>query len=265
MARASTRRSSSTAGGEDGGVPALGPPMLATLAEELPSGAGWTFEIKFDGFRALAGLAAGRVHLQSRGGKDLSARFPEIARELLDATAGEPGVLDGEVCALDERGRPSFSAMQQGSGPIRYFVFDLLELGGRPLLDRPLRERQARLAEVLREGEAVRRSETFEDGAALLEAAREQGLEGVMAKRLASPYRPGARSRDWLKIKTRQRQEFVIAGYTRGRGRREGGLGALILGVRRAGELVWVGNCGTGFDEREPVRRRAAHAPRAPR
>ena len=229
----------------------LGPPMLATLSERLPSGGGWAFEIKWDGFRALARAGTRTPRLVSRGAKDLGPRFPPVLRALPGAVEGTTAVLDGEVCALDEQGRPSFSAMQQGSGPLRYFVFDILELGGESLVDRPLRERQAVLAEVLHEGEVVRRSEVFTDGEALLAAAREQGLEGVMAKRLSSPYRPGIRNRDWLKVKARQSQEMVIAGYTRGHGRRQGGLGALVLGVRRGTDLVWAGNCGTGFGERE--------------
>src|SRR5918912_4059820 len=144
--------------------------------------------------------------------------------------------------------------MQQGQPgtPIVYYVFDLLEVEGEPVLDRPLTERRARLDKLLdRRNRTIRLSETFDDGAALLEAAREQGLEGVIAKRADSRYAEGKRARDWLKIKTHGRQEFVIVGYTKGQGRRAGRFGSLVLAVRRGDELVYVGNCGTGFTEDE--------------
>ena len=163
-------------------------------------------------------------------------------------------VLDGEVCALDERGRPSFSAMQQGKPgtPIVYEAFDLLELEGESLVDLPLSERRRRLAALLdRRNRTVRLSEAFEDGAALYDAAQEQGLEGIVAKRADSPYREGKRTREWLKIKTHGRQEFVIAGYTKGQGRRSGRFGSLVLGVWRGDELEYAGNVGTGFTDRD--------------
>ena len=136
-------------------------------------------------------------------------------------------VLDGEVCALDEQGRASFSAMQQGAAgtPLVLYVFDVLEVEGEPLVDLPLTERRERLDELLDpRNRDVRLSDAFEDGEALLEAAKRQGLEGVIAKRGDSRYQPGRRSRDWLKVKTHGRQEFVVAGYTRGKGTREHGL-----------------------------------------
>jgi bifunctional non-homologous end joining protein LigD len=161
-------------------------------------------------------------------------------------------VLDGEVCALDEEGRSSFSVMQQGKGPLVYYAFDVLEVDGEPLLELPLRERRARLADLLdlRDG-TVRLSEAFDDGEALYAAAQEQGLEGVIAKKAESRYQPGRRTREWLKVKTHGRQEFVIAGYTKGQGRRAGRLGSLVLAVNRGGELHYAGNCGTGFTEDE--------------
>ncbi len=145
--------------------------------------------------------------------------------------------------------------MQQGKPgtPIVYEAFDLLELEGQPLVDLPLVERRARLERLLdrRKQTTVRLSETFEDGQALYEAAQEQGLEGVIAKRADSPYRQGKRTREWLKVKTHGRQEFVIAGYTKGQGRRAGRLGSLVLGVWRGKELSYVGNCGTGFTDKD--------------
>src|SRR5262249_45288658 len=145
-------------------------------------------------------------------------------------------VLDAEVCALDKQGRASFSAMQQGSGRLVLYVFDLLELDGKPLIDLPMTERRKRLAELLDLRDPTGRlSETFDDGQALFDAARAQGLEGIVAKRADSRYTPGRRSREWLKIKTHGRQEFVVAGYTKGKGRRAASLGSLVLGVRDGG------------------------------
>jgi bifunctional non-homologous end joining protein LigD len=227
-------------------------PMLATLASEVPSGPGWLFEVKWDGYRALATVRGGDATLTSRKGNDLTARFPSVAKAIGQATRTPDCVLDGEVCALDERGRSSFSVMQQGSGPLVFYVFDVLELDGEPLIELPLSERRERLETLLdRRNETVRLSETFEDGAALYSAALEQGLEGVIAKRTDSRYQPGKRTRDWLKVKTHGRQEFVIAGFTKGQGRRSGRFGSLVLAVHRGDELEYVGNCGTGFGEGE--------------
>jgi bifunctional non-homologous end joining protein LigD len=240
----------------DPDVETVGPrkykPMLATLAAELPRGEGWRFEVKFDGFRALAYVRGGECELVSRNEKPLTPRFPEVAKAIPRALKTPNAVLDGEVCALDAAGRPSFSAMQQGTGTLVFYVFDLLEVDGEPLVDRTLEFRQARLAELLdRRSRTVRLSESFEDGEALLEAAEQQGLEGVMAKRIASKYAQGKRTRDWLKVKTHGRQEFVIAGYTRGEGRRADSFGSLVLAVNEGGGLRYVGNVGTGFNAKE--------------
>jgi bifunctional non-homologous end joining protein LigD len=230
-------------------------PMLATLAsrDELPTADGWLFEVKWDGYRALAYVRGGEtVRLDSRRGNDHVGRFPNVAREVARAVKTPDCVLDGEVCALDERGRPSFSAMQQGKPetPIVYEAFDLLELEGESLVEMPLSERRRRLGALLdRRNRTVRLSEVFEDGAALYEAAQEQELEGIVAKRADSPYREGKRTREWLKIKTHGRQEFVIAGYTKGQGRRSGRFGSLVLGVWRGDELEYAGNVGTGFTD----------------
>jgi bifunctional non-homologous end joining protein LigD len=229
-------------------------PMLATLAEEVPTGRGWLYEVKWDGYRAIARVAGGEAALTSRRGNDLTARFASVRRAVEAAVRTPDCVLDGEVCALDERGRSSFSAMQQGKPdtPIVYYVFDVLEMDGEPLLELPLVERRERLERLLdRRSKDVRLSETFEDGKALSEAATKEGLEGVMAKRVDSRYLPGKRTRDWLKVKTHGHQEFVIAGYTKGQGRRAGRFGSLVLGVHRGRELSYVGNVGTGFTEDE--------------
>ena len=236
-------------------APAAYTPMLATLDEHVPHG-DWTFEVKFDGYRALAYVRGGECTLVSRNGNDLTDRFAEVAKQVVKAVKSPNAVLDGEVCRLDERGRSSFSLLQQGSGPLVYYAFDLLELDGAPLLDEPLVERKKKLRDLL-DGRvrAVRFSESFDDGDALLEAAREQGLEGIVAKRASSPYRPGKRGRDWLKLKTHGRQELVVVGYTRGEGRRANTFGALVLAVPdERGGLRWAGNVGTGFDEAEIAR-----------
>ncbi len=229
-------------------------PMLATLAREVPKGSGWLFEVKWDGYRAIGRVAGGNATLTSRNGNDLSERFPSVAKALEKAVKTSDCVLDGEVCALDEHGRATFSAMQQGKPGTTYvyFVFDLLEVEGEPSIDLPLTERRKRLEQLLdRSARAVQLSEAFDDGEALFEAAEKQGFEGVIAKRADSHYLPGKRTRDWLKIKTEHRQEFVIAGYTKGQGRRANTLGSLILAVNRGGDLVYVGNCGTGFTDAE--------------
>jgi len=230
-------------------------PMLATLAEEVPKGDGWTFEIKWDGYRIIATVAGGEPELRTRKEQDYTQRFENVAKELAKALKTPDCVVDGEVCALDEEGRPSFSAMQQGKRgtPIVYYVFDLLEVEGEPIVDLPLEERRKRLEKLLdKRNKTVRLSEGFDDGNALLSAAEQQGLEGIMAKRLGSRYLPGKRTRDWLKIKGHGRQEFVIAGYTKGQGRRATTLGSLVLGTYdEGGELVYVGNVGTGFNDKE--------------
>ena len=229
-------------------------PMLATLAADVPRGAGWTFEVKWDGYRAIATESGGDTTLTSRNGNDLTARFLNVAKEIPKAVKTPDCVLDGEVCALDESGRSSFSAMQQGKAgtPIVYYVFDVLEIEGEPVVDLPLVERRKLLEGLLdRRNKIVRLSETFDDGQALLDAAKQQRLEGIMAKRLDSKYLPGRRTRDWLKVKTHSEQEFVVAGYTKGTGRRASSFGALVLGYYVSNELVYAGNVGTGFNSKE--------------
>jgi bifunctional non-homologous end joining protein LigD len=229
-------------------------PMLATLAENVPRGAGWAFEVKWDGYRAITTVAGSEAVLTSRNGNDLTARFQNVAKEIVKAVKTPDCVLDGEVCALDESGRSSFSAMQQGKAgtPLVYYVFDVLEVEGQPLVDLPLVERRKRLAQLLdKRNKTVRLSDAFDDGEALLEAAKQQQLEGIIAKRVDSRYIPGKRTRDWLKIKTHHEQEFVVAGFTKGTGRRASSFGSLVLGYYRGGELVYAGNVGTGFNGKE--------------
>jgi bifunctional non-homologous end joining protein LigD len=228
--------------------------MFATLTDKVPKGAEWIYEIKWDGYRILATVAGGEPELRTRKDQDYTQRFENVGKELVKALKTPDCVVDGEVCALDEDGRPSFSAMQQGKPgtPIVYYVFDVLEIEGEPVIDLPLEERRKRLEKLLdKRNRIVKFSESFDDGDALLAAAEKQRLEGIMAKRRGSRYLPGQRSREWLKIKGHGRQEFVLAGYTRGQGRRAGTLGALVLATYQGGELVYVGNVGTGFTEKE--------------
>ena len=230
-------------------------PMLATLVDDVPAGDDWLFEVKFDGYRAVAYVSGGQARLESRNGNDLTERFAAVAAEVGHAVKTPNAVLDGEVCRLASSGRASFSELQRGTGPLVYYVFDLLEADGVPLVDLPLTERRARLRDLLdARSRTVLWSDDFADGPALLAAADEQGLEGVIAKRTGSRYTEGRRTRDWLKIKVHREQEFVVAGYTQGAGRRSRTFGSLLLAVHEDGGLRYVGNVGTGFDEAEIAR-----------
>src|SRR6187200_3360152 len=236
-------------------------PQLATLTERLPHGAGWLFEPKWDGYRAIVAVDGGEARLTSRNGKDLTERFHEVARNVAKAVRTPSAVLDGEVCALDEDGSTRFEALQRGSGPLVLMAFDLLEVDGEPVVERPLMERRALLEELLDpDVRGVRLSPAFEDGDALLAAARAQGLEGVVAKRADAPYRPGRRTPEWQKLKLRAEQDFPIVGYTRGEGRRAK-LGALVLASREADGLHWAGNVGSGLRDDDVVRLRTLLAP----
>jgi bifunctional non-homologous end joining protein LigD len=226
-------------------------PMLATLAETLPPD--WVYEVKWDGYRALGYVRAGEAKLVSRRGNDLNGRFPAIAKALEKAVRSPECVVDGEVCALDENGRPSFSAMQQGKQdtPLVYEIFDVLEIDGVPTVDLPYLERRDRLQKLLdKRVRNVQISDYFEDGESLLDVAKQQSLEGVMAKRPSSRYCEGRRTRDWLKVKTHGEQEFVIVGYTKGEGRRSDRFGSLVLATYENGTYTWVGNVGTGFNDK---------------
>jgi bifunctional non-homologous end joining protein LigD len=221
-------------------------PMLAGTSQGVPPGDDWRFEVKWDGFRAIARVSGGEVRLWSRNGKCLEGTHGEIARALPPALASSDCVLDGELCAFDENGVPSFALFQQGKGATAYVVFDLLELGGERITGERWLRRRERLAELVRPGAAsIVLSQVYEDGEALLEAARRRGLEGVMAKRIGSIYKPGRRSDDWRKIKLRREAVLRIAGYTRGQGGRAR-LGSLILATD---DLQYAGNCGSGISD----------------
>ncbi len=239
-------------------------PMAATLSTLPPDQDGWGFEIKWDGVRALAFGEPGRLRLLGRNGREFTRQYPEL-RPLTNAVGAHRLVLDGEIVAFDDAGRPSFQRIQPRihlasdadirrhaeTTPVVYVVFDLLYLDGESLLDRPYEERRRALAALELAGPHWQVPDYQRgDGDVLLDATRRQGLEGVVAKRLVSPYRPGRRSRDWLKIKNVRRQEVVIGGWVPGQGRLAGSLGALLAGYHDDdGALRFAGKVGTGFDD----------------
>jgi bifunctional non-homologous end joining protein LigD len=238
-------------------------PQLATLTESLPTGPGWLYEPKWDGYRAIVTVAGGEATLTSRNGTDLTERFRQVARAIPHAVRSPSAVIDGEVCALDDSGTARFEALQSGSGRLVLMAFDLLALDDEPLVDRPLVERRQMLEELVdAASDVVRVSPAFEDGSALLAAAEAQGLEGVVAKRADAPYRSGRRTPEWQKLKLRAQDDLPIVGFTRGTGKRTK-LGALVLGRRESDGLHWAGNVGSGIGDGDVERLLAALEPLA--
>jgi bifunctional non-homologous end joining protein LigD len=246
-------------------MPEFVPPMLATLADHAFDDSDWLFEVKWDGYRVEAVVRDGRANLWTRNRQDASRYFPDLAGPApwIDATEA---IVDGEVVALDEHGRPRFSLLQDRTGirtgrlpgtgrkgepaPIVYQAFDLLHLDGRSLLHVPLEERKRLLRSRLREHPLVRYASHVEaDGRAFFEAARTQEVEGIVAKLRRSPYEPGRRSRAWLKLKIRGEQEAVVVGWLPGQGNAKD-LGSLILAVRAGDRWVHAGQVGSGFTAR---------------
>jgi bifunctional non-homologous end joining protein LigD len=252
-------------------------PMLARTGPLPGDDEHWAYEIKWDGVRAIAFVQGGRLVLQARSGRDVTARYPEL-RPLAAALAGREVVLDGEVVAFDGA-RPSFQKLQgrmhltsehavrrlARDDPVHYIAFDLLYLDGRSLLPLPYTERRAALAELQLAGPTWQGpAPHVGDGAALLELTRAQELEGVIAKRLDSPYLPGKRTSAWVKVKNICSTDVVVGGWLPGEGGRSGRLGAFVIGIPDDdGELRYAGRVGTGFTEAELVRLRAMLEPLA--
>jgi len=236
-------------------------PMLATLTSAAFDDPEWVFEPKWDGIRAIA-ICGEDTRLISRNDRDITVAYPELHR-LDDRVVALDAILDGEIVAFED-GAPSFQRLQQRMHlrderrieqmakqiPVAYIVFDLLYLDGEDLTDRPFMERRRRLEEIIVASERIQVSPVTEaDGSALFQAAAQQGLEGIMAKKGSSLYKPGARSRDWLKVKVVFDADVVVVGWTEGEGRRAGSLGSLVMAVYDGDDLRYVGNVGTGFDE----------------
>ena len=239
-------------------------PMLAITAEEPFDSPQFTYEAKWDGVRTLAFVDGGEVRLQTRNLLDCTKQYPEAHGAAEALTGGYQAILDGEVVAFDEKGVPSFQRLQprmhlrdesavsrlRKNVPVVYEVFDILYLDGEDLTRQPLRERRRRLEAALEPMGAIRLSEGFPgSGVALFKAVQDQGLEGIVAKRLDAPYVSG-RSAAWVKVKAFKTMDCVIGGWTAGQGGRQSTLGALVVGVYRGGKLTPVGHVGTGFDDR---------------
>jgi bifunctional non-homologous end joining protein LigD len=247
-------------------LPARMSPMLA-VSDRLPSDDGqWAYEFKWDGMRVLVWVDGGRLRMVSRNDNDITRSFPDL-RGFGESLASHQALLDGELVVLGHDGRPSFSQLQHrihggspssvqrlaSASPASLVLFDLLHLDGASLLDRTYDQRRSAL-EALGIGApnwAVTPSFTDASGSEILRVAVDAGMEGVVAKRRSSLYRPGHRSRDWIKVKHRRGQEVVIGGYTKGKGGRRADFGALLLGVPSGAraKLTFVGKVGTGFSE----------------
>jgi len=241
-------------------LPIISGVQLATAVDAPFDDNEWLFEIKWDGFRALATIETdGTVKLTSRNAKDLLSKFPELS-DIGHAFRSLPIVVDGEIVALDAKGRSSFQRLQNriesirgprrpaGDGEITFAAFDVLFADGRDVRKLPLEERKKILEGLIVDGHRVIYSKhVIGDGEKLFALAEKRGLEGIMAKRRDSEYESGRRTRTWLKIKTQKRQEFVIGGFTDPRGSRSG-FGALIVGYYEKGKLIYAGHVGTGFD-----------------
>ncbi len=239
-------------------------PMLAVAGEMPADDAGWAYEMKWDGLRAIATISSGVLTLTSRTGRDVTGSYPDLAGLAQAPGAGEV-VLDGEIVAFGGGSWPSFEALQQRMNvaapaqvrrlaaeiPVTYLAFDLLEQDDRALVDEPYQARRARLDQLGLNGPRWQTPPAFlgVPGADVRAVSRQHGLEGIMAKRLSSRYEPGRRSAAWRKIKNVHRQEFVVGGWKPGEGVREDTIGSLMVGVQGPGGLTFAGHVGTGFTQ----------------
>ena len=238
-------------------------PMLAESIPDPFDSRDWLFEIKWDGYRAVAFIENGKVRLVSRNQNELTSRYPEL-KDMAGYVKAKNAILDGEVVAVDEHGKPSFSLMQQRTGfrpggkrgptnsavPVLYYAFDLIYADGEDWRKVSLEDRKRKLVSLITPGDALRFSDHYEEhGKALFEIAKQKGLEGIVAKRRSSCYEE-RRSRDWLKIKIRHTIECVIGGFTEPEGSRAH-FGSLVLGLYdKQGRLIHVGQAGSGFNQK---------------
>ncbi len=247
-------------------MPEIPLPMKAT-AGSLPEGEGWVYEVKWDGMRAVVSVEDHVVRLQSANGKDATASFPEL--EGLGPSLGvASAVLDGEIVAFDDQGRPSFGRLQQRMHvadrraaaaraelvPCMLALFDLLALDGRSLVGLPWSERRRLLEDLVEPGPHWQVPAVHTDGRGLLDAATANELEGIIAKRVDSTYHPGGRTREWVKVKVRRRQEFVVGGWAPGKGNRGGRIGGLLVGYHEepgSPPLRYAGRVGSGLGQAE--------------
>lgn len=237
--------------------------MLAVAGTLPTDDADWGYEMKWDGVRAVVYLDRAAVRIFSRNDRDVTVSYPELAG-MADACAGQELVLDGEIVAFDQHGRPSFGRLQQRmhvadastaaqlsrTVPAVFLAFDLLRMDGHLITGQPYAQRRELLEHLDVDGPSWHTPPVFEGSAAdALAASQEQGLEGVLAKRLDSVYRPGARSSEWTKVKNIHTQEVVIGGWRPGQGRRTDTIGSLLMGIPGPDGLAYVGHVGTGFTQ----------------
>jgi bifunctional non-homologous end joining protein LigD len=239
--------------GKRTGFPSKLSPMLATMVDKPFDKEGWQYEIKWDGYRTIAFCNKTKVELKSRNDKSFNEKFYPVHKAVQDWNIN--AVVDGEVVVLDENGKSNFGALQnwrsEADGEIYFYVFDVLWLNGKDLMQIPLTERRNILKQMIPEVNIIRLSENFEvNGIAFFEAAKKMGLEGIMAKKSDSTYSPGSRSKEWLKVKANKRQEMVIGGYTINEDSSKS-FSSLLLGVYEKGKLIYTGKVGTGFSDKQ--------------
>jgi bifunctional non-homologous end joining protein LigD len=242
--------------------------MLATLSRQLPRDDGrWAYEFKWDGVRALVFVEGGTVRVQGRSQRDFTVQYPEVTGigAAVDGRGTHDAVLDGEIVALGADGTPSFQTLQRrmhvvsphdvrtrmADAPVIFLAFDVLRLDGELTLDRPYTERRALLEGLELAGNNWQTPPSLtDDGDTVLAVSKARDLEGVVAKRLDSRYEPGRRSRNWLKIKNKQRVELFVGGWAEGSGGRSGRIGALLVGYHEGDALRYAGNVGSGFTDK---------------
>jgi bifunctional non-homologous end joining protein LigD len=225
-------------------------PMKAAIGNLPSDDEGWAYEIKWDGYRTLAFAEGGRTRWQSSNLIDVTVKYPELADFAVSVNAPS-AIIDGELVVLDADGRPDFELMQQHATQVAFYAFDVLSVDGHDTIALPYESRRELLTGLVEAGPNwMVPAHRIGDGAALVAATVERGLEGVMAKRLGSVYVPGKRTPNWRKVKNRRPVEVIIGGYKPGGGNRESTFGSLLVGVPVEGGLKFAGGVGTGFNER---------------